>query len=107
MAVSRHNLPQLRDEAIVGSDAGSLVPDQAVGLAVAVLAGGHQEGDHHRGGPAQYGTVQYILVQHSTAQYSTVSDLLTPALQCTSTLLCRPVSASWRNSLHSDTAGKV
>ena len=52
MAVSRHNLPQLRDEAIVGSDAGSLVPDQAVGLAVAVLAGGHQEGDHHGGGPA-------------------------------------------------------
>ena len=49
MAVSRHNLPQLCDEAIVGSDAGSLVPDQAVGLAVAVLAGGHQEGDHHRG----------------------------------------------------------
>ena len=52
MAVSRHNLPQLCDEAIVGSDAGSPVPDQAVRLAVAVLAGRHQEGDHHRGGPA-------------------------------------------------------
>ena len=52
MAVSRHNLPQLCDEAIVGSDAGSLVPDQPVGLAVAVLPGGHQEGDYPRGGPA-------------------------------------------------------
>ena len=52
MAVSRHNLPQLCDEAIVGSDAGSPVPDQAVRLAVAVLAGRHQEGDHHRGRPA-------------------------------------------------------
>ena len=72
MAVSRHNLPQLCDEAIVGSDAGSLVPDQAVRLAVAVLAGGHQEGDHHRGGPAQYSIVQYGTAQYSIVQYSTV-----------------------------------
>ena len=56
---------------------------------------------------AQYSTVQYSTAQYSIVQHSMVADLLTPALQCTSTLLCRPVSASWRNSLHSDTAGMV